>query len=403
MRYKWQYLYLLVAISLGILSHYLKIPGAVFAASIISNLFLNFLQLLALPVIFFAVLATITEIGDLRALKNMGRRIFTYTLSTTLVAGCIALALFILIDPCADVTAFMAPDTDVGVEPSGKNYWGFFVKIIPPNLVQAFLEYNVIGIVAVAAMIGIASLSLDKSHSGYLHQLFKSLFSVFLNLSKVIAWVVPLAIWSFVVLFMQELDQGALDLGTLGKYLMVVVGANLLQGGVVLPLFLKMKGVSTRRLFQSMHPALLLAFFSKSSNATLPVSIDCMKNRYKTKTQVADISLPLCSVINMNACAGFILSTVLFVSISHGMEFTYPEMLVWVLISTLAAIGNAGVPMGCYFLTGALLTSMGVPLKALGIILPFYAFLDMLETAINIWSDSCITAVVDKEMYQEAA
>jgi Na+/H+-dicarboxylate symporter len=104
----------------------------------------------------------------------------------------------------------------------------------------------------------------------------------------------------------------------------------------------------------------------------------------------------------MNACAGFILITVLFVSMSNGVTSSPIEMILWVVIATIAAIGNAGVPMGCYFLSTAFLAAMNVPLHILGIILPFYTLIDMLESAINVWSDSCVAAVVDKELKQTA-
>jgi len=147
-----------------------------------------------------------------------------------------------------------------------------------------------------------------------------------------------------------------------------------------------------------MFPALSLAFFTKSSSAALPMAIQCAEHRNGISPKVANFSLPLCTTINMNACAGFILITVLFVSMSNGMVYTLPEMAAWIFIATLAAIGNAGVPMGCYFLSSAFLAAMNVPLNILGVILPFYAMIDMLESAINVWSDSCVTAIVDKEL-----
>ena len=83
---------------------------------------------------------------------------------------------------------------------------------------------------------------------------------------------------------------------------------------------------------------------------------------------------------------------------SNGLEWSYIEMIGWVIIATIAAFGNAGVPMGCYFLSSAILAAMNVPLNILGIILPFYTMIDMVETALNVWSDSCVTAIVEKEV-----
>ena len=147
-----------------------------------------------------------------------------------------------------------------------------------------------------------------------------------------------------------------------------------------------------------MLPALSLAFFSKSSSAALPLAISCAENNLKLNPRIAGFSLPLCTTINMNACAAFILSTVLFVCMSNGLQFSVAELLGWVFVSTLAAIGNAGVPMGCFFLSSAILASMNVPLNLLGVILPFYSLIDMLESAINVWSDSCVTVMVEQDV-----
>lgn len=389
-----QHLFLLLSIILGILSAYWGHAYLIFLARTLSNLFLNFLQLLALPVIFFAVLATVSGMDDIRMLKKMGSKILFYTISTTLIASLVGLLLFTLFSPVAEIG-----DLQVDIpEAAQKSYLEFFLKIIPPNFIGAFLEYNVVGVVFIAFIIGAASLTLNEESRGYLHKTFNSFFSVFLSLTKVIGFLIPVAVWCFVTLLVKEFQDGDLDIKLLGVYLLCVVCANLSQGFLVLPLFLRFKGISPLKLFKSMAPALTLAFFSKSSNAALPLTLECAKKRFNVKEQVADVTIPLCSVINMNACAAFILISVLFIAGNAGVVFTWPEKFLWVIISTLAAVGNAGVPMGCYLLTGALLSSMGVPLTLLGLVLPPYALLDMLETSINVWSDSCITAVVDKDL-----
>ncbi len=120
-------------------------------------------------------------------------------------------------------------------------------------------------------------------------------------------------------------------------------------------------------------------------------------------SKVAGFAFPLCVTINMNACAAFILITSLFVAGGHGVNFSYLELVCWVFIATIAAVGNAGVPMGCYFLSSALLAAMNVPLQVLGVILPLYTLIDMLESGINVWSDSCVAAAVDHQISCEAA
>jgi Na+/H+-dicarboxylate symporter len=97
----------------------------------------------------------------------------------------------------------------------------------------------------------------------------------------------------------------------------------------------------------------------------------------------------------MNGCAAFILVTSLFVMQNGGIALTLPTILLWILISVISAIGNAGVPMGCYFLTLSLMSGIGAPVAILGIILPIYTIIDMVETAENVWSDSCVASMVD--------
>jgi Na+/H+-dicarboxylate symporter len=100
----------------------------------------------------------------------------------------------------------------------------------------------------------------------------------------------------------------------------------------------------------------------------------------------------------MNGCAAFILVTSLFVMQNGGVALTLPTMLLWVVIACISAIGNAGVPMGCYFLTLSLMAGQGMPIGILGVILPVYAVIDMIETAENVWSDSCVCSMVDKDL-----
>lgn len=147
-----------------------------------------------------------------------------------------------------------------------------------------------------------------------------------------------------------------------------------------------------------MMPAVLMALFTKSSAATLPVTMDTSERRLGVSSKVARFVLPICTTINMNGCATFILVTSLFVMQSGGIELTIPTMLLWLLLSVVSAIGNAGVPMGCFFLTLSLMTGIGAPVAIMGIILPVYTIIDMIETAENVWSDSCVAAMTDHDL-----
>jgi Na+/H+-dicarboxylate symporter len=171
-----------------------------------------------------------------------------------------------------------------------------------------------------------------------------------------------------------------------------------IQFFVVLPLFLLSRGLNPVHVLGHMMPAVLMALFTKSSAATLPVTMDTAENRLGIGQNISRFVLPICTTINMNGCAAFILVTSLFVMQNGGTPLTLTTILLWILVSVVSAVGNAGVPMGCYFLTLSLMSGIGAPVAVLGIILPIYTIIDMVETAENVWSDSCVAAMVDSDL-----
>ena len=165
-----------------------------------------------------------------------------------------------------------------------------------------------------------------------------------------------------------------------------------------LPLFLMARGLNPVHVLGRMMPAVLMALFTKSSAATLPVTMQSAENRLGVRKDIARFVLPICTTINMNGCAAFILVTSLFVMQNGGTPLTLGTILLWLLISVISAVGNAGVPMGCFFLTLSLMSGIGGPVAILGVILPIYTIIDMVETAENVWSDSCVCAMTDHDL-----
>jgi Na+/H+-dicarboxylate symporter len=209
-------------------------------------------------------------------------------------------------------------------------------------------------------------------------------------------WTLPLGIVAFSAQLSAQVSAGVVA-DSIGKYVLVVLGGNVIQFFVVLPLFLLIKGMNPLHVLGRMMPAVLMALFTKSSAATLPVTMETAEKRLGIKKNVARFVLPICTTINMNGCAAFILVTSLFVMQQDGTELSLGTILLWLLISVVSAVGNAGVPMGCFFLTLSLMSGIGAPVAVLGIILPIYTIIDMVETAENVWSDSCVAAAVNRD------
>ncbi|MCH9608455.1 MAG: Proton/glutamate-aspartate symporter [Chlamydiales bacterium] len=388
-------LLILIAVGVGLLTGWFDNHFLNQTAHVTSELFLRLLKLISLPIIFLAVTSTITGMKNLSEIKRMGRKVVFYTLLTTLIAATVALSLYLLIDPAGRVS-------NVGqmaaVNAPQGSYLSFVMNIIPANFIEAFLKGNVIGIVFISIFLSVSILFLPDDQKNFLHKLFSSFFAAMLKVTSFIIRLMPIAVWAFVTLLFKELNQNYAHFNNLLLYLCCVVGANLIQGIVVLPILLKIKGISPWKAFRAMGPALSMAFFSKSSSAALPLTMQSIEENGGVSKKVSSFSLPLCSVVNMNGCAAFILISTLFVATLNGMTFGTFDFVGWIFFATIAAIGNAGVPMGCFFLTSAFLIGMHVPLHLMGLILPFYAIIDMIETALNVWSDSCVTMSIDKDL-----
>lgn len=389
-----QSLYLMVATLLGLIAGYLSHPTLDASASIISEIFINLLKLVSLPIIFLSIVSTSSGMESVDEIKSIGKRVIKYTLLTTVIAASVALIVFVFINPAKSAIPLTPPLSENLVP----NYVEHLIHVIPSNIVQPFSENNVVGVLFLAMVLSFAMLTLPGDKRKILHQFFAGLYSAIMKITTWIIWIMPCAIWAFITLFIKDLRAG-LEVKSVALYLICVLVANLIQACVVLPLLLKSKRVPVLKMVQGMFPALSVAFFTKSSSAALPMAMKCAEERMGISKKIASFSLPMCTTINMNACAAFILITVLFVSMSHGISYSWFEMGLWVFIATIAAVGNAGVPMGCYFIASAFLATMNVPLNILGVILPFYAMIDMLESAINVWSDSCVTAVVQQDLY----
>ena len=215
-----------------------------------------------------------------------------------------------------------------------------------------------------------------------------------------IRWLIftlPLGIIAFSAQLSAQVSAGVVA-DSIGKYVLVVLSGNVIQFFVVLPLFLLARGLNPIHVLSKMTPAVLMALFTKSSAATLPVTMDTAENRLGIRKNIARFVLPICTTINMNGCAAFILVTSLFVMQNGGTPLTFSTILLWILISVVSAVGNAGVPMGCFFLTLSLMSGIGAPIAILGIILPIYTIIDMVETAENVWSDSCVASMVNHDL-----
>lgn len=368
-----------------------------FVATIYTRLF----QFVAIPTIALAVTTTLARFGTQKDTGRIFRHTLTYTLLTTVAAAAVGMLLYRFIAP--DNLPLDAIQGDTGIdsvkqELGDASYMDYIIGIVPDNVLRPLVEGNVLSLLLIAVAVGIALARMPETDSK--RTLMNGLNGLQNLVSTLIHWLIdilPIGIVAFAAQLSAEVTAGTV-VTSIGKYVAVILSGNLLQFCVVLPLFLMARGLNPIRVARAMTPAVLMALFTKSSAATLPVTIQSAEERLGVASRVARFVLPICTTINMNGCAAFIFVTSLFVMQNGGVEITWGTMIMWLFISVVAAIGNAGVPMGCYFLTLSLMSGVGAPIAIMGIILPVFTVLDMIETAENVWSDSCVAAMTDRDI-----
>lgn len=362
----------------------------------IATVFTRLFSFIAVPIIALALISTLAKLGqDSNSGKIFKRTIF-YTLSTTITASIVGAILFKVIAPPN------VPDEIAGTANAAQiqaaSYLDHILNVIPSNILQPFVSGNVLSVLLIAAAVGMALATMphNAKRDAVVNMIY-GLQDVLFVLIKWIIAILPIGIMGFTARLVTELEHGVI-LGSVATYFSVVIGANLIQMFIVLPAFLLLRGLNPLKVARGMAPAIAVAFFSKSSAGTLPVTMASAEDNCHVNPKISRFVLPICTTINMNGCAGFILITSLYLMQNAGIEITLVTILSWILISTIAAVGNAGVPMGCYFLTISLLSSMHVPVDLMGIILPVYAVIDMIETGVNVWSDASVANMVNKDL-----
>ena len=387
------------ALLIGAVLGWMQIPSLNGFFDFVATVFTRLFQFIAVPTIALAVITTLAELGGKKETGKIFIHAVTYTLLTTFSAALVGLVLYNIIAPGnlpADIVGAAAGDVPQKLEKL--TYYEHFLSVIPNNVLQPFLAGNVLSVLLIAAFAGLGLAFMPKTDNReVLLKGIKGLQELLFTMIRGILYVLPIGILAFAAQLSAQIEAGVI-VGSLGKYVAVVLGGNMIQFFIVLPLFLLVRGLNPLYVFRQMSPAVAVALFTKSSAGTLPVTLASAENNLKVNTKVSRFVLPICTTINMNGCAAFILTTSLFVMQNAGIELTMGTMITWLFVAVLAAVGNAGVPMGCYFLTLSLMSSLGVPLGIMGIILPIFTVIDMIETAENVWSDSCVCAMTDHDL-----
>ncbi|MDZ5761237.1 dicarboxylate/amino acid:cation symporter [Lyticum sinuosum] len=395
--YKTKYIYI-ISIIIALTGGYYNISFLISFGEIITNNFIKIFKFVSIPIISLSLIVTLSKFKNDKYLKDIWKQTMYYTISTTLIASTVACLLYIIINPgnINSNSSNISSNSYLGKF----SYFNYLDGIIPSNILTPFIEHQVIGVLIISVLIGISiSFITEDIYRNTVINFFAGIHALFIVMTSWIIKIMPLGLFGFIITTINQLNSKG-DINSISKYLLVVVLSNILHGIIILPILLYFHNIKPISSIKGMFPALSMAFFSKSSSGTLPITINSIENNLNVSPEISRFVLPLCTSINMNGCAAFIFSTVIYLLQNNGVAIDYITMIIWIIVSSIAAIGNAGVPMGCFFLSASLLTSMNVSIELLGLILPFYGIIDMIETSLNVWSDACITQIIDKKYHK---
>ena len=297
-----------------------------FVATVYTRLF----QLLAVPTIVLAVITTFATFGSKGSGRIFGHTL-TYTLLTTFAAAAVGAVLYVLVAPGNLPVETISNGTQPSDISTQTSYVDHIISVIPNNVVKPFFDGNVLSLLLLAFAIGIGLSKLPESENkAVVVKFLVGLQELLFLLIHWLIWTLPLGIVAFAAQLSAQVTAGVVA-DSIGKYVLVVTGGNVIQFFVVLPLFLLIRGLNPVHVLGRMMPAVLMALFTKSSAATLPVTMDTAERRLGIRKNISRFVLPICTTINMNGCAAFILVTSLFCRFgcrqcrgAHGLLFPHP-------------------------------------------------------------------------------
>lgn len=393
---QYQVIYYIVAISFAIFSAMSGIIVLQNLGKLVADIFINMFKCISMPIIATSIIVTFIQYDNKVLNSRIWQRALLYTLTTTMIAASLACILYILLKPSSINVITDNNAVVLGIVDSN-HYFTYLAGLVPANIIAPFLEHKIMSVLLLSILVGVAIRNIKNEETrSVISTFFKGGHEVLIIITTWIVKIVPIGLYGFITVTIMQFKNG-FEVQGLFTYLSIIILANLMQGFIILPAWLYMNGIKPFVTMHKMLPALSVAFFSKSSAGTLPITIETVEKNINVDHRISKFILPLCTTINMNGCAAFIFVTVIYVMQVHSVEINAMTLFAWIFISTIAAIGNAGVPMGCFFLSASLLSGMNIPINLLGLILPLYSLIDMLETALNVWSDICVTKIVDQK------
>lgn len=386
----WQ---ILIALPLAI-AFGLMFPAQVPYVSWMGDIFLKLLKMIIMPLIIASVVTGIAQIGTSGKLGRISLKTISLYLITSLLAILTGLFFVNLIKPGVGAGLGLSQQVE-GLANSGK-FSDLLMNMVPENVLKSVVNGDVLPVLLFFILFAAFIPKISTSAANSIVLFFDSVFQVMMKITMFIIQFAALGIFGIVSKVVAQAENPAEIAQNLGVYMLVVLLGLFVHFSVSLPLLVRLAGINPLKHLKAMKIALLTAFSTSSSNATLPLTIQSVENNCGVSNKVSSFVLPLGATVNMDGTALYELVAAMFIAQAYGIELSLGEQFIAVFTALLASIGAAGIPMAGLVMLSIVLSALGLPLEGVGLILAVDRILDMFRTTVNVWSDSCIAVVVAK-------
>ena len=373
--------------------------------STLGSLFVNALKMVVVPLITSALISAMINISAGKDLSRLGLKTMAWYVGTTTLAVLTALLLFNLLKPGVlnnePVGERLGLAADTGAVVAGMaargagDFAGIILQVFPPNIIQAGAEGQLLGLIVFSILFGMFLRKQDGPAAQTLKDVVVGFYNTMEAITLFIIRFAPLGVYALIAKTVTLTGYDAIE--PLAWFFFSVLLALFVHAFVVLPILIRLMAQrSPTRHIQAMTPALLTAFSSASSSATLPLTIECVEKRSGVSNRTASFVLPLGATVNMDGTALYECAAVLFIAQAYGLDLSLASQALIVITAILTSIGVAGIPSASLVAITLILTTVGLPAEAIGLILATDRVLDMARTAVNIWGDSVGAVIIGR-------
>ncbi|MCW8853730.1 MAG: dicarboxylate/amino acid:cation symporter [Gammaproteobacteria bacterium] len=369
------------------------------------TLFLNALKMLIVPLIVASIIVGMMGIGSGDRLSRLGGKTLTYYAVTSLLAILTGLVVVNITTPgLVDGTPIkeiigLSDMTDQTIEKiDGKGAGDIidvFLRMVPANIVSAAANGQMLGLIFFSLLFGYFLTRINEPQGSVLRNFWQGVLDVMMEITNWVMKFAPIGVFALVA---KVVASSGIDVfKPLAVFFFTVLFSLAIHFLVTMPLILKgLAKVSPLRHYKAMSPALLTAFSTSSSSATLPITMDCVEQRAGVSNNVSSFTLPLGATVNMDGTALYECVAAMFIAQAYGLELSFTTQFMIVMIALATSIGVAGIPSASLVAISIILAAIGLPLEAVGLILAVDRVLDMCRTAVNVFSDSVAAVVIGR-------